>query len=202
MGRKEALSPELPLSPGDYQHMGSAHAAIRSPPPEFGMLRESNQRSLARSSARERLSLALDWGPPALLDCIGTGGAAHGWVAAHGGLAVQLEGPRGTLSAGLPQGMPGLFTLVAVLLSTQRAHHPGDRSRCRSGGEGAMRTERSVTVHIQEGGHFCTVLPDLLPPVLLWWRSWAWSMGKGKETPFPTRWHVKGSTVIFFCVQT
>jgi hypothetical protein len=25
------LSPELPLSPGDYRHMGSAHAAIRSP---------------------------------------------------------------------------------------------------------------------------------------------------------------------------
>ena len=31
MGRKEALSPELRLSPGDYRHMGSAHAAVRSP---------------------------------------------------------------------------------------------------------------------------------------------------------------------------
>ena len=64
------------------------------------------------------LSLALDWGPPALLDGIGTGGAAHGWVASHGGLAARLEGPRGTLSAALPRGLPGLFTRVAVLLST------------------------------------------------------------------------------------
>ena len=39
--------------------------------------------------------LALKWGLPTLLDCIGTGGAAQGWVASHGGLAVQLEGPRG-----------------------------------------------------------------------------------------------------------
>ena len=31
MGRKEALYPDLPLSPGNYRHMGSAHAAIRSP---------------------------------------------------------------------------------------------------------------------------------------------------------------------------
>ena len=54
-------------------------------------------------------------------------------MASHGGLAARLEGPRGTLSAALPQGPPGLFTRVAVLLSTevgggQRAHRPNDRS--------------------------------------------------------------------------
>ena len=68
--------------------------------------------------ARGRLSLALDWGPPALLDCVGTGGAAQGWVVSHGGLAAWLEGPRGTLSVALPPGLPGLFTRVVVLLST------------------------------------------------------------------------------------
>ena len=67
--------------------------------------------------ARGRLSLAIDWGPLAPLDCIGTGGAAHGWVASHSGLAARLEGPRSTLSTALPQGLPGLFTSVAVLLS-------------------------------------------------------------------------------------
>ena len=65
--------------------------------------------------ARGRLSLALDWG---LLDCIGPRGAAQGWVAPHGGLGARLEGPWGTLSAALPPGLPGLFTRVAVLLST------------------------------------------------------------------------------------
>ena len=60
-----------------------------------------------------QLSLALGWGPPAL---IGTGGAAHSWVASHSGLAAQLEGPRGTLSAALPRACPGLFTQVALLL--------------------------------------------------------------------------------------
>ena len=44
MGRKEALSPEPPLSPGDYQHAGSAHVP-RFAPPGFGTLRESIQRS-------------------------------------------------------------------------------------------------------------------------------------------------------------
>ena len=68
--------------------------------------------------ARMWLSLALGWGLSALFDGIGTGGAAHGWVASHGGLAARLEGPHGTLSAALPQGLPGLFTQVAVLLST------------------------------------------------------------------------------------
>ena len=68
--------------------------------------------------ARGQLSLALHWGPPALLDCVGTGGAAQGLVASHGGLAARLEGPRGSLSATLPPGLPGLFTRVAVLLST------------------------------------------------------------------------------------
>ena len=68
--------------------------------------------------ARGRPSLALDLGLPALLDCIGAGGAAQGWVASHGGLAARLEEPLGTLSAALPPGLPGLFTRVAVLLST------------------------------------------------------------------------------------
>ena len=65
-----------------------------------------------------RLSLALDWGPPAPLDCIGTGGATQVWVPSHGGLAARLEGPWGTLSTVLPPGLPGLFTQVVVLLST------------------------------------------------------------------------------------
>ena len=59
--------------------------------------------------ARGQLSLALNWGPPALLDYVGTSGAAQGLVASNGGLA-----PWGSLSAALP----GLFTRVAVLLST------------------------------------------------------------------------------------
>ena len=67
--------------------------------------------------ARGRLSLALDWGLPALLDCIGTGGAAHGWGAPHSGLAERLEGPWGAKHCPAP-GLPGLFTQVAVLLST------------------------------------------------------------------------------------
>ena len=66
--------------------------------------------------AQGRLSLALDLGPPALLDCIGTGGAAHGWGASHSALAARLEGPRGMLSAARPRGLPGLFTRVAVLI--------------------------------------------------------------------------------------
>ena len=40
-------------------------------------------------------------------------------MASHGGLAARLEGPRGTLSAALPPGLPGLFTRVAVLLPTK-----------------------------------------------------------------------------------
>ena len=68
--------------------------------------------------ARGQLSLALDTGPPALLDCVGTGDGAQGLVASHGGLAARLEGPRGSLSAALPPGLPRLFTRVAVLLST------------------------------------------------------------------------------------
>ena len=57
--------------------------------------------------ARGRLSLALDLGPPALLDYMGTGGAAHGWGASHDALAVRWEGPRGTLSAALPRACSG-----------------------------------------------------------------------------------------------
>ena len=67
--------------------------------------------------AQGRLNLALDSGPPALLDCIGTGGAAHGWVASHGGLAARLEGP-GHAKRCPARGLPRLFTQVAVLLST------------------------------------------------------------------------------------
>ena len=35
-------------------------------------------------------------------------------MASHGGLAVRLEGPQGTLSSALPPGLPGLFTRVVV----------------------------------------------------------------------------------------
>ena len=44
MGREENLSPELPLSPGDFRLLGAAHAAIRSPRVS-GALQESIQRS-------------------------------------------------------------------------------------------------------------------------------------------------------------
>ena len=44
--------------------------------------------------ARGQRSPALNWGPPAFLDCTGTGGAALGWAASHGGVAARLEGLR------------------------------------------------------------------------------------------------------------
>ena len=68
--------------------------------------------------ARGRLNLALDWGLPALLDCIGTGGGARGSVASNSALAARLEGRRDTLSAAVPPDLPVLFTRVALLLST------------------------------------------------------------------------------------
>ena len=52
-GSAKKLFPRSYLSPGNCRHIGSAHAAIRSP--GFGTLRESIQRSLACASAAQPL---------------------------------------------------------------------------------------------------------------------------------------------------
>ena len=63
---------------------------------------------------RGRLSLALGGRPHSLIAL-----AQVVLLTAGGSPTVEgPEGPLGTLSAALPRGLPGLFTRVAVLLST------------------------------------------------------------------------------------
>ena len=86
------------------------------------------------SGAWGRLSLALNWGPPALLDCIAI------VVLLRAGWRPMVDCLHSCRDPGARQalpslGLPRLFTQVAVLMSRQagkggqRAHHPSDGGR-------------------------------------------------------------------------
>ena len=82
--------------------------------------------------AQGRLSLALNWGPPTLVDCIGTRGAAHSWVAPHGACTTPRACPGCSHDGGATVHVSGSGG------GGQRAHHPNDRTLFAEGGGGAV----------------------------------------------------------------
>ena len=78
-------------------------------------------------------------------------------MASHGGLAARLEGPRGTLSVTLPPGLPGLFTRVAVLLSTEAGGARGHTTQVTAPfGRGGGGRGRQVAAWPPGVAHNCT----------------------------------------------